>query len=265
MLQKIRNISGLLLKRRISHTKIGEEQVQILLDSLAELCESRDDIRSEASEYAELTVMVDEMWHYRDVHALSAEEAFLYGGIWGAARLEHLMHKKDAEKASMAQLVHDFQDKKKEESSFRLLELIDQNPGIKHKDLAEQLGISPSMLSQIAAKLEPERLFMAQRSGREKYYFLQTRGKELIRRLRPVEDEMELLGGGIVINASNDDHSSVKIASMSVDGLSVKENKMYGFPHMELRGAFCAIEENNETDFEGITNDRQEDMRHALG
>jgi len=204
MLQKLKNISGLLLHGKGSQKKIVEEQVQIFLESLAELFDN-ENIQSEAPEYSELAVMVEEMWHYHEVHALSPEEAFLYGGIWGAVRLESLIRRRNADKTSMEQLIRNFHETKKAENCVQLLTAIEKKPGIKHKDLAEKLAVSPSELSQIISRLEQEKLFMAQRSGREKYYFLREKGKEVLKRLRPKDDEPKLSGDELVIITSNHD------------------------------------------------------------
>ncbi len=204
MLQRLKNICSLLLRKKASREKIYEEQVQIFLEGLVDLFDD-EDMRADAPEYEEMAVMVDEMWHYRDVRAFSPEEAFLYGAIWGSSHLEHLMRKRNGDKISMNQMIQEFQSAKQEEAYVHLLEVIERNPGIKHKNLAEKLGASPSELSQTVSKLEKEKLFSAQRSGREKYYFLRERGKEVLKRLRPEDEEEELSGDIISINKSNHD------------------------------------------------------------
>lgn len=67
---------------------------------------------------------------------------------------------------------------------FDLMNLVHQNPGIKHSVLAKQLGKSPSHLSQLMDKKPLKEYFSSTRLGREKYYYIEQYGEEVLAEIK---------------------------------------------------------------------------------
>lgn len=76
-----------------------------------------------------------------------------------------------------------FEAMEKSKKHMNLLKQVYQLPGITHKGLSEQLGISPSMLSHRTAQLEEQGFLFARRIGKNKYYSLSNLGINLYKRL----------------------------------------------------------------------------------
>ena len=63
---------------------------------------------------------------------------------------------------------------------MKILMLINNNPGIIHKQLAKQVDITPSALSQFVSKYQSYNLFSTIAAGREKAYFIESNGRSLL-------------------------------------------------------------------------------------
>ncbi len=62
----------------------------------------------------------------------------------------------------------------------KILDAINKNPGIIHKDLCKETGYEKTRLSQISSELESKKYIFSQRQGREKYYYITTLGRQLL-------------------------------------------------------------------------------------
>ena len=63
---------------------------------------------------------------------------------------------------------------------MKILMLINNNPGIIHKQLAKEVDITPSALSQFVSKYQSYNLFSTIAAGREKAYFIESNGRSLL-------------------------------------------------------------------------------------
>ena len=63
---------------------------------------------------------------------------------------------------------------------MKILMLINNNPGIIHKQLAKDVNITPSALSQFVSKYQSYNLFSTIAAGREKAYFIESNGRSLL-------------------------------------------------------------------------------------
>ncbi|MGO0059367.1 MarR family winged helix-turn-helix transcriptional regulator [Brevibacillus fluminis] len=80
-----------------------------------------------------------------------------------------------------------------------LIRLVNGNPGIPHKDLAEKLYITPSTLTRFVDKLESKQLVERQVQGKHVYLYPTEKGKELEQTIRTASNNFyrryqEILG-----------------------------------------------------------------------
>ena len=63
----------------------------------------------------------------------------------------------------------------------RILGIIQEEGRIRHKELAERLGVTPSALTQFLSRYENDDIFTAYKPGREKIYLLTDRGQAILK------------------------------------------------------------------------------------
>lgn len=96
----------------------------------------------------------------------------------------------------------------------QILMLISSNPGIIHKKLAKESGITPSALSQFASKYQQYKLFSTIAAGREKAYFIESNGKQLLDKLDSRQENSDTLHVTIANISSETDTSDSRISEL---------------------------------------------------
>ncbi|MCM1123376.1 MAG: MarR family winged helix-turn-helix transcriptional regulator [Eubacterium sp.] len=172
----LENVCRNLMNSMDSHKGITEDQAFAFMDELS--VEEPKDLADMPADYRKLKFSISEVWQYREWQELSPEQAFLYGSVWGSARLFELKQQKRRETDRMKILVPKYRDK------YWMFQAIKSQPGILHKELAKKGNISPSRLSQIMDDSDIDFLISHRESGREKYYFLKPQGEELFAKLK---------------------------------------------------------------------------------
>ncbi len=105
--------------------------------------------------------------------------AFQVGQISACAAIINEMLLQTEEKADVSNSKTVFQN------YLLLFEIIDSHKdGITHKELAEEYGKSASSLSQLISKIRYYNFITYSTLGREKYYFLTSKGKTILKSLR---------------------------------------------------------------------------------
>lgn len=170
---RLQNISDVILQglRAQTQEKI-EEQVYILFDGIVDLIQKIGD-STILDGCEELFHYLNETWQYRDFDGLSQETSFLMGSIWGAMKTAETSRKRSMEEMNIQDLISKYDD------YYWLFDAIAKSPGIRHKSLAAKGAKSPSELSQFVSRMESENLLMYSRTGREKYYYLQEKGRKV--------------------------------------------------------------------------------------
>lgn len=166
-----------LTKRLQAKKSIEEEQVSVFLDSVTEKLTAVEEPKGKASGYQALSDLVNKMWHYGDFGKATRLQVFLYGSIWAGIRMIERKRKNASRKTKLEELISYYTDKE------WLLKTICDNPGIRHKDLAESGGKSVSQLSQMVSRASKDELISYHRLGREKYYFLMDSGETVYKEI----------------------------------------------------------------------------------
>lgn len=151
---------------------IEEEQAFVFLDGIVDVL-TNPEAEGFENELEALAVHVKESWQYGDVERMSGEQAFLCGGLWAGEQIIEKSRNRKQESRMIFDLA------RKYENNVWILKAIDRKPGIRHKELAAYGKVSPSRLSQFIANITSDGLLTYNRSGREKYYYLQKRGEQV--------------------------------------------------------------------------------------
>lgn len=126
--------------------------------------------------YKAMRSRLNELWQYREWEEMSSEQAFLYGQLYGCVKLCEYREQIRQNTAWFNFLLSKYADSK-------LFYIIKKKPGIRHKDLAEKIGLSTGRLSQMMDEEDMRELIASRVMGREKYYFLGAKGEELLQKL----------------------------------------------------------------------------------
>ncbi len=172
----LENVCRNLISDMDSDKNITEDQTLTFMEELS--AEEPKDLADMPEDYRKLKFSMSEVWRYREWKEMTPEQAFLYGSVWGSARLFELRQQKRRETDRMKLLVPKYRDK------YWMFYAIKSQPGILHKELAKKGNISPSRLSQIMDDKDIDVLISQRASGREKYYFLKPQGEELLAKLK---------------------------------------------------------------------------------
>lgn len=150
----------------------SEEQLRRFFRLVAESI-SFEDLSSSLVE--RLASFTESFYNYSDLDA-TAERYFDLGACWGAIIIfcdaKNILQ--DSELAEKLQGVLD--------QYADLFELIEQQPGIGHSELAEKLQNSASRQSQIMTKLADLGLVSSVKRGRNKDYYLTRKARDLLQR-----------------------------------------------------------------------------------
>lgn len=167
--------SASILLKRIStrlfskKRKIDSETYTHYFEMLSNVLTGRD----EQSE--ELGALRHKVLAYGSSASVRDLEGFDIGANWASMRLleecERLQSETD-ERRSRSAMVR---------RHVKLLQVVDQNPGVTQRELAESLSVSPSSLSQTLARLKPYGLLVVSRMGRNKHYDLTLQAQRLLR------------------------------------------------------------------------------------
>lgn len=171
---KVNNISKGILKRIKTERSIADEHIYALWDGIVEVLEQGDshDISGEA---VQLLERMDDTWMYQKFQSLSASENFLYGSIWGSMNILSRFIKKKKEQYECQALIQKYKD----ETSCLFLNAILKKPGIKNSALAQICCVTPSRITQMTQSAIEDGLITSQKFGREKYFYLQTKGNDV--------------------------------------------------------------------------------------
>lgn len=185
------NIDGIvtaILGELIDKKRIVQDQVFCFIDKLAEAMNLFGTVPL-TTPYKAMKSRVEEIWQYREWENMTAEQAFLYGQLYGSIKLCEY-RKKEAENDQWLEFLS-----VKYRSKLWLFHAIKETPGIQHRKLADEGNLSVARLSQIMGEEDMEKLVSYRISGREKYYFLSPQGKELLARLdHEWPDDCALIG-----------------------------------------------------------------------
>lgn len=166
---RLANICRDILTRWDEKKSVDEEQVYIFCDGIVDMI---NDLAAESEpDYKKVSAKLQEMWQYKDFEEMSAEEIFLCGGLWCGMQISGMSTKQRRQQKTIDELACVY------ESEQWFFKAIYKQPGIRHKDLAEQGDQSVSQLSQFVAKVYEEGLITYNHVGREKYYYLEKRGE----------------------------------------------------------------------------------------
>ncbi|MGI6250333.1 MAG: hypothetical protein ACOYKD_03105 [Anaerolineaceae bacterium] len=121
---------------------------------------------------------VDKFLREEDKKDIDPEENFNVGRLFALTS----MIKKYVESQSVFFTIPELVNKYS--SRYKVFESIGKMPGITHQDLADCSEMSASALSQLMVKLYKDKLVTANAIGRHKYYYLTSKGNELLTALR---------------------------------------------------------------------------------
>ncbi|MCI8269730.1 MAG: hypothetical protein HFG55_08730 [Lachnospiraceae bacterium] len=74
---------------------------------------------------------------------------------------------------------------------YKIFQLVDEHPGITHKELAKKGSMKVSNLTHFMEKAEAEKYFYSWRNGRNKYYHLGKKGKILLEKIEEQRHAIE--------------------------------------------------------------------------
>ncbi len=218
-----------------SSKNLLQDQIFYFMEKLAGIGNDLDDI-SNIKSYIDVKRRLDEVWQYRQWRDMTAEQAFLYGQLYGCFKLFHYREKEQKNNERLDFLISKYRSKQ------WLFQAIDKNPGIQHKDLAVKGAITSARLSQIMDEEDVQDLVSNRISGREKYYFLGPLGKKMVERLdnekydfRNMDEEhlisvpqlsSEILSSYFLNNNVYTGNVKHNILSIHVDYFKLKQSKI---------------------------------------
>lgn len=169
----INNLSLSILNRFDNNLSIRDEQIHKLFELAIELFQSSD-LDHLPRSFVDLSYKLKSMYQYDQTASLSIDQAIQFGALWSVVQMIDISKDKKKEKPNLLEL------SKRHKWLVPVLTTISEHHGITHNELAGKVGKSKSELSQNIAKLQNERLFSFSKYGREKYYYLEARGQELL-------------------------------------------------------------------------------------
>lgn len=159
----------------VSGKELTQEQIFSFMENfIADSGSFFDAIKTKS--YKAMRGLLNELWQYREWEDMSSEQAFLCGQLYGCVKLCEYREQSRQDALSFRFLLSKYADSK-------LFYIVKKNPGIRHKDLAKEIGLSTGRLSQMMDDEGMEELLISRVFGREKYYFLSARGEELFQKI----------------------------------------------------------------------------------
>lgn len=174
---KLERICNAILERMKAKKRMEEEQVHAFLETMAETAAEEENPQTPPN-YRQLSDRLHKMWQYRSFGDLAQAQIFLYGSLWGGMKLLEKKRSNASDRERREEMAKYYAGKE------WFFEAIDTRPGIRHKELAQIGDVSPSALSQFAARASKERLISCRRMGREKYYYLMDDGKAVYKKMQ---------------------------------------------------------------------------------
>lgn len=210
------------------------------------------DIKSES--YTSMRSLLYEVWQYRDFENLSPEQAFLYGQLYGCVKLCEYREENHHETVWIDSLASKYRDSK-------LFSIVKENPGIRHKDLAQKMNISPGRLSQLMDDEDMNELLSSRLIGREKYYFLTLKGELLQQKLEAQKREAESVDDvvAVLVPDFNRNRALKELLKIRVEELSRNVSKWTSTQHMEPWAL------SNVTKYPKLNNDLREETSKGEG
>ena len=135
--------------------------------------------------FSTLAQDLEDYWLYSAKRDRDKDRCFTYISIYQITKMVKTV---EIEERRNVQLSEEAQIEKNK-GTFEILSQIYKSPGITHKALGQELDITPSLLSQKAAKLEDKGYLFSRRSGRNKTYTLSNYGISLYKRMAAFHNE----------------------------------------------------------------------------
>ena len=135
--------------------------------------------------FSTLAQDLEDYWLYSAKQDRDKDRCFTYISIYQITKMVKIV---ETEEQRNVQLSEEAQIEKSK-GTYEILSQIYKSPGITHKALSQELSITPSLLSQKAAKLEDKGYLFSRRSGRNKTYALSNYGISLYKRMAAFRSE----------------------------------------------------------------------------
>lgn len=230
MLEKI---SDAINKKIASDKTISSDQLDAYLQQIFEYIRCADSVTLPYS-FCLLRDKLFKKWEYGAIEKLDAKASFLLGALWSGAILSELAEAERLKRPNLEALA------KQNLKYYKILKVIQARPGIMHKELAKISELSTSELSQWMTKIQFENLFSFSRAGREKYYYIEKKGEDIIPEMERLHSaESKDLNDGETIQEPNE---VVSISSM----IKFKPTHLISFENL--------INENSDFKLENLQN-----------
>lgn len=168
---------GAARKRVESKAKIDRALIDDFLDSMSEILSAIGDEPNYAAcldQIDELASYVSSCYANGSYRKGDSERAFELGVIFGACGLFDSVECEEERRVA---------DELRQSTALKyrkILEAVNEEPGITHGDLAEKCGKSKSMLSQIMMSIRGYRFFSVSALGKTKHYFLSLDAEKML-------------------------------------------------------------------------------------
>ncbi len=222
---------------------IEDEMLFFILDRMSErFVESQED--TEWQTYGQLLDRLDKIWQYQQFEALTSEQSYLYGGIWGClSMLSCIKKKKEA-----SQKCYTTASKYEADAAFAFLNAINESPGLQNKKLAQLCSVTTARISQISNEALKDGLISAQTMGKEKSYYIRTMGERVLDIVKKNKEKL----------AKSRDQAGYKLLVVSnfEDNMNASYPKMKSFIDIRNRNNNCVWEVCCKKRDETVSNDR---------
>ena len=203
------------IQRFYQQKDIEDEMLFYILDDMSErFVESRDDIEWQCYDW--ILEKLNKIWQYKKFDQISAEQSYLYGGIWGSLSMLSYIKKKKTQ----SQTSHVLAAKYENDSALVFLKSIYNNPGLQNKKLAELCDVSPARISQIASNAIKDGLISTQIFGKEKCYYIRTMGEcvcDIIQRHKDKLDSIKEIDYKAIYFSNDENNFFAKYRQLSLE------------------------------------------------
>lgn len=226
------------IRRFYQKDEIDDEMLFWILDYMSELfVESRDDLEWQC--YERLLDKLNKIWQYKMFDQITAEQSYLYGGIWGCLSMLSFIKKKK----SKSQISHELAAQYGKDAKYLFLSSIYNNPGLQNRKLADMCNVTTARISQIASEALKDGLISVQEFGKEKCYFIRTLGENVYRIVHKQKDKLaenfKMLDYKMVAFSNDDNDFYVKAMQMNemLRNLSRHNNVVVAVAYSNKRGS----------------------------
>lgn len=173
---RLEHVCEAVLKRLKENRSIRDEQIRLLIDEISLRIEDANcDHLPDA--WHQLQQHLQKIWQYGLADQLPAEDAVNVGALWAVCHMAETVRNRPKERLTLSEAAV------RHSKHLLFFQTIQQNPGIRHGVLAKRCQKSASELSQLVTRLQWDRYFSFSKAGREKYYYLEPKGTELLREM----------------------------------------------------------------------------------